>query len=69
MNLSPNVELAEGVTVPEAAWYLHGRILLGGVPNHRVIIRGFPIEPDGSLGISFTVCPLNTPLPLQFRES
>ncbi|HXK36197.1 MAG TPA: hypothetical protein VJ553_01295 [Candidatus Paceibacterota bacterium] len=71
MTLHPNVQLAVGVEVPEAAWYLHGHILRGGILNHRVIIRGFPLQGDGTVGIIMTVMPLETPelLPLRFRES
>jgi len=69
MKLGQNVELAEGVTIPEAAWYLHGQVLLGGIARHRVIIRGFPIDANGSLGIKFTICPLDVQLPLRFKEA
>lgn len=69
MILHPNVTLAQGVKVPAMAWILHSQILTRGVPNHRVIVTGFPIKGAGLLGISVQICPLDATLPLRFRES
>jgi hypothetical protein len=69
MTLHPTVTLAEGITVPEAAWYLHGQVLTCGIANHRTTVRGFPVQEDGTLGISIHISPLDEPLPLRLRES
>jgi hypothetical protein len=66
--LHANVTLAEGVTVPQEAWVLHGEILQCGVPRHRVIVNGFPLL-RGMLSISVDLSPLDKPVPLQQRES
>lgn len=69
MTLHPTVTLAEGVVIPDAAWHLHGQLLTCGVRNHRVVVRGFPMQPDGALGISIMLSPLDEPVQLRFRES
>ena len=67
--LHTTVTLAEGVTVPDSAWHLHGQVLTCDIARHRTVIRGFPVGPDGSPGISIAVSPLGEPIPLRFRES
>jgi spermidine synthase len=67
--LHPNVQLAEGVVVAEQEWLLFGAMLICGVPNHRVLITGFPTGPEGIAHIRLRISPLDQPEPLQFRES
>jgi hypothetical protein len=69
MTLHPSVTLAEGVTIPEEAWHLHGAVLAGGMKNHRIIIRGFPLLTSGLLGISLSIYPDDGQLHLRFTES
>jgi hypothetical protein len=67
--LHPNVQLAEGVIVPDQAWALHGNVLCNGLPGHRVRITGFTPADDGQLTIHFSIWPLDGPEPLRTRES
>lgn len=69
LQLHPNVKLAEGVEIPPEAWFRHGEILQCGLARHRIMVKGFPMFPNGMLGISICVSPLDAPVPLRLRES
>lgn len=69
MKLHKDVTIAEGVPIPPEAWNLHGEILQCGFPRHRIVVKGFPLFPNGQLGISVAVSPLDIPVPLRQRES